>query len=95
MDERKRSKFFKVLVLKGTRDILKFLDEHGTAQYKQLESFASTYTLSTRLRDLLSFELIEHHFIKDEVRREWYEPTEKGRRVLRILEELEKLWVEE
>ncbi len=92
MEEKRRDRFFKILVLKGTRDILKFLVEHGSAHYKQLEPFASTYTLSTRLRDLLDFKLIEHHFVKDDVRREWYEPTEKGRKVLQCLDDMEKLW---
>ncbi len=75
-------RLLKILWLKGTFGILQYLVDHGKSQYRDLEPLASTYTLSTRLGQLLEYGLIEHHFEKEERRTEWYEITEKGRKVL-------------
>ncbi len=50
--------------------------EVATTQY------ANVPTLNTRLKQLLEFNLITHHLEKKELRKEWYEITEKGRKVL-------------
>ncbi len=85
MDKKREEDLLKMLGLKSTKDILEFLDEYGTAQYKQLQQFVNTHTLNTRLRDLLDFSLVQHHLVREEVRKEWYEPTEKGLKVLQHL----------
>ncbi|MBU7018263.1 MAG: winged helix-turn-helix transcriptional regulator [Theionarchaea archaeon] len=88
MDEKKEEGFLKMLGLKATKKILEYLDENETAQYKQLQQFVNTHTLNTRMRELLDFDLVQHHLVREDVRREWYEPTEKGRKVLQYLREM-------
>lgn len=91
MEKEKEENFLKMLGLKATRDILEFLSENGTAQYKQLQQFVNTHTLNTRLRELLEFNLVEHHMVREDVRKEWYQPTEKGLKVLQQLKSLVKI----
>ncbi|KYK32402.1 MAG: winged helix-turn-helix transcriptional regulator [Theionarchaea archaeon] len=88
MDEKREENFLKMLGLKATKRILEFLDENGTAQYKQLQQFVNTHTLNTRMRELLDYNLVEHHLVREDVRKEWYEPTEKGKKVLHHLREM-------
>jgi DNA-binding HxlR family transcriptional regulator len=88
MDEKKEEEFLKMLGLKATKKILEYLDEHETAQYKQLQQFVNTHTLNTRMRELLDFNLVQHHLVREDVRREWYESTEKGKRILGHLREM-------
>ena len=88
MEKKKEEAFLKMLGLKATKDILDFLVDNDTAQYRQLQGFINTHTLNTRLRELLDFGLVQHHLVREEVRREWYEPTEKGRKVLQHLREM-------
>ncbi len=88
MDEKREEDFLKMLGLKATKKILEFLDENETAQYKQLQQFVNTHTLNTRMRDLLDFNLVQHHLVREDVRREWYEPTEKGRKILQYMREM-------
>lgn len=91
MDEKREEDFLKMLGLKATKRILEFLVENETAQYKQLQQFVNTHTLNTRMRELLEFDLVQHHLVREEVRREWYEPTEKGRKILAHLQEMVSL----
>ena len=88
MDEKKEEDFLKMLGLKATKRILEYLEENGTAQYKQLQQFVNTHTLNTRMKELLDFGLVQHHLVREDVRREWYESTEKGKRVLHYLREI-------
>ena len=88
MDEKREEKYLKMLCLKGTKKIMEFLDKNKEAQYKQMEQFVSTYTLNERMRGLLEYDLVHHHLVREDVRREWYEFTEKGREVLTHLREL-------
>ncbi len=90
VDEREEE-FLKLVYSKGTIDILTYLNEHGTAQYKDLIELVNEVTLYNRVKQLLEFNLIVHHLDKKDVRREWYELTEKGKRVLQILEDIKKL----
>ncbi len=83
-------RFLKILWLKGTSEILQYLVDHGKSQYSDLEPLASTYTLSTRLGQLLEYGVVEHHFEKTKTRKEWYEITEKGRKVLESMKILKK-----
>lgn len=80
--------FIKVLGSKATLPILQFLDRKEKVRYKQLQEFVNTHTLNTRLKELLEYDLIEHHVIREGTRKEWYEPTERGKRVLTLLSEL-------
>ncbi|MBU7016441.1 MAG: winged helix-turn-helix transcriptional regulator [Theionarchaea archaeon] len=84
----KQDQFIKVLGSKATRIILQFLEKEEKARYKELQQFVNTHTLNTRIKELLEFDLIQHHMIRDDTRKEWYEPTERGRKVLELLNEL-------
>ena len=85
MDERER-RILKLVGLRGTLDILRHLDQHGTGQYMDFIQYANVPTLNARLKQLLDFNLITHHLEKKELRKEWYEITERGRKVLQSLE---------
>ncbi len=85
------SEFFKILHLEATYKILDYLNDHGNCHHKDLKHLTSTFTLSHRLNDLLKYTLIEHHFEKEEKRKEWYTITERGRRALELLKRLEAL----
>ena len=88
MDEKKEEDFLKMLGLKATKRILEYLDENETAQYKQLQQFVNTHTLNTRMRELLDFDLVQHHLVREDVRRERYEVTTKGKKVLKYFREM-------
>ena len=94
MKTAKEKYFLKILGKKGTIDVLRFLEEHGTARYKHLQQFISTHTLNARIKDLMQLGLIQHQFVKEDVRKEWYELTEKGKNVLQCLDDLKKIMEE-
>ncbi|MGD2249663.1 MAG: winged helix-turn-helix transcriptional regulator [Candidatus Methanofastidiosia archaeon] len=83
-----QEQFIKTLGAKATMSILRFLNQEDKAQYKQFQEFVNTHTLNTRLRQLMEYELIQHHMVREDIRKEWYEPTERGRKVLQLLNEL-------
>ncbi len=83
--------FFKVIGSEGTIRILQLLDKGGQMRYKDFQEFLNTHTLNARIRNLLSYDLVEHHMIREEVRREWYEITAKGRNVLELLNKLTEM----
>ena len=85
MEKRNEEKLLKLFGARGTKQILEFLSEHGTGQYKQMKGFASTPALNRRLSGLLVFNLIEHHFEREKGRKEWYEITEKGEKLLKCM----------
>ncbi len=85
------SEFSKILHLEATYEILDYLNDHGNSHHKNLRQLTSIFTLSHRLNDLLKYTLIEHHFEKEEKRKEWYTITERGRRALQLLKRLEAL----
>jgi len=89
-DER-GEELFRVLCLKDTIHILRHLKEHDEVQFTQFAEFVNPVTLQRRLGQLLRLTLIEHHLERENVRREWYEFTEKGRKVLQILEDIIKV----
>lgn len=84
----KEEAFIKILGSKATRSILSFLDKEEKARYKELQEFVNTHTLNTRIKELLEHDLIRHHMVREDTRKEWYEPTERGKRVLQLLNEL-------
>ena len=91
MDDRKDD-FLKLIFSKHTINILRYLNEHKTGQFKDLMEFVNAVTLYNRMKQLLHYNLITHHVDKKELRREWYELTEKGRKVLQILESIIELF---
>ena len=95
MDEKEEEEFLKMIGLKGTLPVLKFLDERGEAQYGELTHLVNVVSLNTRLKQLLHFGLIEHHLERLELRREWYTITDRGREILDHLNEIVKLMYEE
>ena len=65
----------------NTKEILQYLRKHEKVQYTNFNLNISVPTLNKRLRKLLKFNLIEHCITKELKRKEWYEITEKGKRV--------------
>ena len=86
--EKSEEEFMRMIGSKGTIEILEFLDEHDSAQYKDLQETINTHTLNTRLHRFLDFDLVEHHLTREVKRVEWYTITEKGRKVLHLLKTL-------
>ena len=91
MDLEREEDLLKLVGSKGTITILRFLNELGSAQYKHLHEFMNEHTLNERLRKLLDFNLINHYMDKKAVRKEWYEITEKGKNILKIMEDMIRL----
>ncbi|MBU7029556.1 MAG: winged helix-turn-helix transcriptional regulator [Theionarchaea archaeon] len=73
---------------KDTIEILQYLRQQGEVQYTNFDLSISLPTLNTRLRKLLKFGLIEHCIAKQPKRKEWYEITERGKNVLKIMEDM-------
>ncbi len=86
-----QDEFIKILGSKATRRILQYLSREEKARYKQLQEFVNTHTLNTRIKELLQYNLIQHHMVREETRKEWYENTERGRKALQLLDELAEL----
>jgi DNA-binding HxlR family transcriptional regulator len=84
-------RILKLIGSAGTKFILEYLNTHTETQYKELNRTLVPHTLNTRLRELSDFGLVEHHFEKKERRKEWYNITERGKRVLQIIKNLESL----
>ena len=85
----------KVIGSKGTKEILEFLDENGEGQYKHFCQFLDTHVVNKRLRQFLKLGLVEHHLTKLEKKREWYTITDKGRKVVHLLREMERIFQED
>ena len=83
--------FFKILGKKGSVVIVRFLEEHGTARYTELQQLVSTHTLNARIKDLMQLGLIQHYLVRENVRKEWYELTEKGKRALPYMNGLREI----
>ena len=91
MDENEEEAFLKMIGLKGTVPILRYLNEKGEAQYVELIRLINVVSLNTRLKQLLHFKLIQHHLERLELRREWYSITDKGKKILNHLDEIVEL----
>ena len=85
---KKQETFFRMIGSKGAVRILQILDIEEEARYKTLQESLNTYTLNSRIKDLLNYDLIQHHLVREEVRKEWYELTERGRRIVELLNEI-------
>lgn len=82
---------FVVLGRNSTKKILEFLDEHESVQYKDVRQFASPFSLSKILKELMDFDLIKGYYVYD-TKKEWLHLTQKGEKVLECLRELETLF---
>lgn len=91
MNETREMELLALLGSKGTKEILQYLRKHGEVQYKDFDLSISIPTLGKHLAKLLKFNLVEHNITRDTKRREWYEITEKGRKILEHLEDMVKL----
>ena len=84
MEERK---FIELLGQKGTLKILKTINDQKKVTPTNLKTIASRSTLRDRLKQFEKLGLINK--IKTEKKREtYYEMTEKGKRVIRLLDNL-------
>lgn len=90
MSDRKDD-FLNLVISESTIDILGYLNKRGTGQYKDFVQHVDVTTLNDRVEQLLEFNLITHCAEKEDVEKEWYEITEKGRKVLQIIEDIIKL----
>lgn len=88
MDEEREEKFLKLISSKSARVIVKYMNEHKTAQHADLNAFMNAATLTTKLTELLTFGLIKHHLSKSGIRKEWYTITEEGNQILHHLDEM-------
>ena len=61
----KIEEFYKILGLRGTVKILKYLNEHKKARYIDLSFIISYASLNTRLTQLETLNIIEHHFNRE------------------------------
>ena len=89
MGDTQLRELLRVLGFTATIDILNSIKE-GRNQYKHFIPFASIATLNKRTKQLINLEIIEHHLTREDKRREWYTLTEKGKRALKIIKEIEK-----
>ncbi len=80
--------FLKLLGLSGTINILFYLNRHEKGQYKDFNFEICAPVLNRRLPQLVRFGLITHHSIRENVKKEWYEITEKGRKAVMHLKRL-------
>jgi DNA-binding HxlR family transcriptional regulator len=87
----KEEAFIKLLGSKGAKYVLEYLCENKRAQYKDLQEVINTHTLNVRIKGLLHYGLIQHHLVREDVRTEWYELTEKGQKTLDHLNELVRI----
>ncbi|KYK36391.1 MAG: winged helix-turn-helix transcriptional regulator [Theionarchaea archaeon] len=88
MTGKRNKNFLKLLGSKGTADILLYLEEHGATQHKEFDLPISRFTLDERLRQLLKFGLITHRLTRENVKKEWYEITDAGRKTVKHLKRL-------
>ena len=87
----KEEAFIKMLGSKGAKYVLEYLCENKRAQYKDLQEVINTHTLNVRVKQMLHYGLIQHHLVREDVRTEWYELTEKGQKTLDRLNELVRI----
>ncbi len=85
----------KILFSKGTKEMLALAVEKGAARHKDFQQYGTPYLVNGRLNYLYGHGLLRHCFLKEEVRKEWYEPTEKGRKALECMRYLEELVLED
>ncbi|MBU7030563.1 MAG: hypothetical protein HXS48_26760 [Theionarchaea archaeon] len=93
MEDTQEKEPLKILFSKGTKEMLAFTVEKGAVRHKDLLQFGNPHLVNGRLQYLYSHGLLQHHFVKDDARREWYEPTGKGRKVLTCMLYLEEVVV--
>ena len=84
--------FLKLLGSTATVSILKGIHK-GENQYKYFYSIASPSTLNTRIGKLITLRIIEHHITREPRRKEWYTLTERGKRIVEAIIELEKTFL--
>jgi DNA-binding HxlR family transcriptional regulator len=87
MEKRDLKELFQVLGSMAAIEILTSIRE-GRNHYIDFVTFASVTSLNNRVRQLEHLGLIEHHLTHKEKRKEWYTITERGKRVLKIVEDL-------
>lgn len=83
---------FHIVGLVGTFELLKQIKEKEKCSYMNLPDNMSGASKNKRLSQLTNLKLTTHHFERGKDKRiEWYEITEKGRKFLSILEQLDQL----
>ena len=84
-----KKSYIKIVGASKVRELLQYLKDNGPTRYKELNTFIGTGTLNERL-----VELSESGLIQSERRGErnfkFYEPTEKGLKVLEWLQRIDE-----
>ena len=88
MDETKKMELLALLGSKGTKEMLQYLCQQGEVQYTNFDLSISLPIFNTRLQKLLKFNMVEHYRTREPKKTEWYEITERGKRVLKIMEDM-------
>ncbi|MBU7011925.1 MAG: winged helix-turn-helix transcriptional regulator [Theionarchaea archaeon] len=84
--------FFRFIGNRETINILKMLKDGNKTQYKDLATLRiGVSSLNIRIRVLLKNGLIEHHLRRSIKKEEWYTLSEKGERILKLIEEIEEI----
>jgi DNA-binding HxlR family transcriptional regulator len=79
-------KVIELLGQTGTVKILKTINNSKKCKFTDLIVITSRTTLYRRLKQFIKLGLIRHNLIKTgKQREEWYETTEKGKKVVGIL----------
>ena len=89
LGDKELRRFFKVLGSVSIRDIMKSLQE-GEKQFMEFFSIASSKTAYVRTKELIKMGIIENHLEKEPKRKEGYNLTERGKRILEVVIRLEK-----
>jgi DNA-binding PadR family transcriptional regulator len=86
LEPERTDRFLKLLGAKHTKSMLTIISEHGKTRHMVLMEFFNPTIINITLRRLIIFGLIKYTMEKIEKRREWYEITDKGKKVLQLLD---------
>jgi len=88
VNETTKTELLALLGSKGTKEMLQHLCQHEKVQHTNFDVSISVSTINKRLRKLLKFNMVEHYRTREPKKTEWYEITERGKRVLKIMEDM-------
>ena len=84
-----RRKLYKIATASKAKEVLLFIKKHDMTRYTNLKEVAGVGTLNERLFELVTYGLIDTNKKKKKKKR--YKITEKGKKVLDLLQEIEDL----
>ncbi len=81
-------RLFLILGFKCAIDIFTYLSTHEMGRHTELRQFGSVQCINMRLKELLNYNLIDHHLNRNPKRTEYYTITKKGKEALRYINSL-------